>query len=314
MPIPKDKSIEIYLLHEIDQMGGSVRRSDPAIYQRLGLHFSAMTQSDLQLSDAASGTNKFQKHVEFAASRARKKGELDGGIRGVWSITQRGRDRLAKEWPPSEPPEYSTGLYIDRPRYKKPAVGRVVDRPSATAAYPAESQPSQPTAVSQPPAALSPAPTSIRDQVVDKLNTMNDRQFEDFVGRLLAELGYDDVEVVGRSGDGGVDVRCVLKAPLIEPPLTVVCQVKRHASNIGPSAVGDLRGRWAHRADRLILVNTAGFTQGAREAATEPGAKEIGLITGEDLADLMIEKGIGVHKEPVVEEKLDETFFEEFSS
>jgi len=138
---------------------------------------------------------------------------------------------------------------------------------------------------------------------------MDERQFEDFVGRVLAELGYDDVDVVGRSGDGGVDVRCVLKGPLIDPPLTVVCQVKRHASNIGPSAVGDLRGRWAHRADRLILVNTAGFTQGAREAATEPGAKEISLISGEDLAAVMIDKGIGVSKEPVVVERLDEGFF-----
>ncbi|MGQ9572583.1 MAG: restriction endonuclease [Dehalococcoidia bacterium] len=133
------------------------------------------------------------------------------------------------------------------------------------------------------------------------------------MGRLLEELGYADVEVIGRSGDGGVDVRCVLRAPLVAPPLTVVCQVKRHATNIGPGAVGDLRGRWAHRADRLILVNTAGFTGGAREAAREPGAKEIGLVTGEDLADLMIQKGIGITKEPVVMEKLDEAFFSEFS-
>ena len=130
----------------------------------------------------------------------------------------------------------------------------------------------------------------------------------------MVKLGYADVDVVGRSGDGGVDVRCVLKAPLVEPPLTVVCQVKRHATNIGPSAVGDLRGRWAHKADRLILVNTGGFTQGAREAASELGTKQVSLVSGEDLAELMIQKGIGVTREPVIVEKLDEAFFSEFSS
>ena len=104
MPIPKDKSIEIYLLHEIEQMGGSVERRDDEIYERVAKHFSAMTQDDLKLRDAASGTKKFQKHVEFAASGVRKRGELDGSVRGVWSITQNGRNRLAKEWPPSSPP------------------------------------------------------------------------------------------------------------------------------------------------------------------------------------------------------------------
>jgi restriction system protein len=171
-------------------------------------------------------------------------------------------------------------------------------------------------APSQPPAEspASVAETSVRAAIVAKLNCMTDRQFEQFVGHLLEELGYAEVDVVGRSGDGGVDVRCVLKAPLVDPPLTVVCQVKRHAANVGPSVVGDLRGRWAHKADRLILVNTGGFTQGAREAASELGTKQVSLVSGEDLAELMIQKGIGVTREPVTVEKLDEAFFSEFSS
>ena len=316
MPIPQDKSIEIYLLHEIERMGGKVRRSDDEIYQRVAEHFPLMSASDLQLADAVGHTSKFRKHVEFARSQLREKGEVDGSVRGVWSITSKGRDRLAKEWPPSEPPQYSTRLYIDQPRYKKSTRAPAEAATPPIAARPPISGQPAPTPVAPPPPAEPPASvgqTSIREEILAKLNSMNDRQFEDFVGHLLAELGYDEVSVVGRSGDGGVDVRCVLKGPLIEPPLTVVCQVKRHAANIGPSAVGDLRGRWAHRADRLILVNTAGFTQGAREAATEPGAKEISLVTGEDLADLMIQKGIGVSKEPVVVEKLDEAFFSEFS-
>ena len=154
---------------------------------------------------------------------------------------------------------------------------------------------------------------SIREHLLNKLSSMSDKEFENFVGRVLEQLGYDNIDVVGRSGDGGVDVTCILKGPLLRPPVYVVCQVKRHATNIGPSPVGDLRGRWAHRADRLILVNTGGFTHGAQEAATEAGAKEVSLVSGEELANLLIEKGIGVIRQPVVLEKVDEAFFSQSS-
>lgn len=228
-------------------------------------------------------------HCVATAMQGLKRAQVvEHPARGVW--------RLATDLPPVPKPPLAPASPI-------------------TARPPISGQPAR-TPVAPPPPAEPPASvaeTSIREEIVAKLSGMNDRQFEAFVGRLLEELGYADVDVVGRSGDGGVDVTCVLKGPLVDPPLSVVCQVKRHATNIGPSAVGDLRGRWAHRADRLILINTAGFTQGAREAAREPGAKEISLVTGEDLADLMIQKGIGVSREPVVVEKLDEAFFSEFS-
>jgi len=143
---------------------------------------------------------------------------------------------------------------------------------------------------------------------------MDDKEFEEFVGRVLRHLGYDDVSVVGRSGDGGIDIQCTHPLPLIEPPITVACQVKKHANPIGPNVVGDLRGRWAHRADRLILVNLGGFTIGAKETGVELGAKSVKLISGSELVEIMVLQGIGVTKEPVVIESLDETFFSPLSS
>jgi len=241
--------------------------------RRFGLE---LTQDDMEKRDPAGGrTFEHRVHSTLQLLKRARPAVIEGPVSGKWA--------LAGQEVPS-------------------VVGEPVAR---------ERQPGPLPPPAEPPASVGQ--TSIREEILAKLNGMNDRQFEDFVGHLLAELGYANVEVIGRSGDGGVDVRCVLKGPLVDPPLSVVCQVKRHATNVGPSAVGDLRGRWAHRADRLILVNTAGFTQGAREAAREPGAKEINLVSGEDLADLMIQKGVGVTKEPVVVEKLDEAFFSEFS-
>jgi restriction system protein len=154
----------------------------------------------------------------------------------------------------------------------------------------------------------------IREQLLRKLESMDDKQFEELVGRILIHLQYQDVNVVGRSGDGGIDVECWFPLPLIDMPLSVACQVKRHRNTVGPNVVGDLRGRWAHRADRLILVNLGGFTAGAKEVAAEAGAKMVTLISGNELVDLMASEGIGVRREPVVVEAIDETFFSPFSS
>lgn len=154
----------------------------------------------------------------------------------------------------------------------------------------------------------------IEEEIISRMTDMSPRQFEEFVGKLFEGLGYSDVDVVGRSGDGGVDVIGKLEAPLIGPSITVVCQVKRHKGNVGPSDVGDLRGRWAHRADRLLIINLGGFTQGAREEApAEAGRKEVSLVTGSELARLMGDKGIGTTERALTESFLDETFWEELS-
>lgn len=313
MPMPLQRSIEIYLLHEIEERGGSVPARHHDIYDAVARHFPLLTHDDRNLVNVGTGENKWRNRVDWVRHSLVRKGELDGSQRGIWRLAQKGRDRLQNEWPPGEQPRYTKRLYTDRPRTKRSGDPGIAVAPGERVETPPPPVP-QPLPQPEPEAPLRTARTSIRDEIVAKLNGMDDRQFEEFVGRVLEELGYAEVDVVGRPGDGGADVRCVLRGPFVEPPLTVVCQVKRHATNIGPSVVGDLRGRWAHRADRLILVNLAGFTQGAREAATEPGAKEISLVAGEDLADLMIQRGIGVNREPVVVEKLDEAFFSAFSS
>lgn len=39
---------------------------------------------------------------------------------------------------------------------------------------------------------------------------LNPAQFEEFVGQLLAEMGFESIEVTKYGGDGGIDVRGTL--------------------------------------------------------------------------------------------------------
>lgn len=207
MPMPQRGSIQIYLLHEIERRGGRVRANAP-FFEAIANYFPDFTQQERQLINMASGTNKWENRVNWARYDLVRSGELDGSERGVWRITQKGRERLQNEWPPRESPQYSTRLYIDRPRARS---SRKADMSSAPyrPSLPASELPGAAQSISAAPSTLKPstqvsaqispvrpvsdAETSIRQQILAKLNSMNDRQFEVFVGHLLAELGYENV-------------------------------------------------------------------------------------------------------------------------
>ncbi|MCH7645523.1 MAG: restriction endonuclease, partial [Myxococcales bacterium] len=71
-----------------------------------------------------------------------------------------------------------------------------------------------------------------------------------------------------------------------------------------------LRGA-LHRFDavRGTIITTGGFSKGTTEAAFEPGAAPITLISGEKLLDLLIEHGIGVKKRVTETWELDPEAF-----
>lgn len=50
----------------------------------------------------------------------------------------------------------------------------------------------------------------IRRQLREKLLTLSPSEFEELIGQLLTKLGFADVFVTGRSGDGGIDARGTL--------------------------------------------------------------------------------------------------------
>jgi restriction system protein len=134
----------------------------------------------------------------------------------------------------------------------------------------------------------------IRGAVAD----MHHAAFEHLVKRLLDTMGYSDVNVTGRSGDKGVDVVGKIRVGIT--PVTEVIQAKRQKGNVQRPVLDALRGslhRWS--AQRGTIITTAAFSQGARDAAFEPGAPPIQLIDGEALVQLLVSYKIGVRMEPV---------------
>ena len=120
--------------------------------------------------------------------------------------------------------------------------------------------------------------------------------FEQLVVDLIIAMGYggsrkDAGEAVGRSGDGGIDG--IIKEDRLGLD-AVYLQAKRWDGPVSRPVVQGFAGSLAGiHATKGILITTSRFTDDARTFVRNLGMKIV-LIDGEQLADLMIEYGVGV--------------------
>ena len=151
--------------------------------------------------------------------------------------------------------------------------------------------------------------------LVERLKGMSPGGFEHLAAALLRVAGFDDVDVTGRSGDGGIDGIGVYRpSGLIS--FHTAFQCKRYQGSVGASTVRDFRGSFVGRADRGIIITTGYFTRDARDEAARPGANPVDLIDGEALCELLREHSLGVRTtQRVVEDIIiDDAYFNQFDA
>lgn len=138
----------------------------------------------------------------------------------------------------------------------------------------------------------------VKESLQEALESLDPIDFEHLIGRLLEELGYDNIEVTAPSNDKGIDVLGDIQVGITS--VREVVQVKRHKAKIQRKDLDALRG-CLHRFDavRATIITSGEFARGTLEAAFEKGAAPITLINGGRLVELLIEHGIGVRKRTV---------------
>lgn len=142
-----------------------------------------------------------------------------------------------------------------------------------------------------------------REELLQTLLIMQPDAFERLVQRLLRESGFIQVQVTGRSGDGGIDGKGIMRLGGLMS-FHVLFQCKRYKGSVTPSQVRDFRGAMVGRADKGLLITTGNFTTDAVKEATRDGASPIDLIDGDSLVDKLKELGLGVSIEIVEVEKV----------
>ena len=148
----------------------------------------------------------------------------------------------------------------------------------------------------------------VRETLLERLLAMTPGQFEELISFLLAEMGFDMVEVTKLSGDGGIDVRGnLIVGGVICNKMAV--QVKRWGikNNVSSPVVQQVRGSLGIHEQGLIIT-TSDFSSGAIKEASQPNKTPIALMNGKQLVTLLMEHGIGVHRSTTDLFEIDQNF------
>ena len=145
-----------------------------------------------------------------------------------------------------------------------------------------------------------------KKRLSEVLKSMDPFAFERLAQRLLRECGFSQVVVTKKSGDGGIDGTGKLKINGIFS-FHVAFQCKRYSESVSAGAIRDFRGSLTTDIEKGIFITTGTFTKAAIDEASNPGKKQIDLISGEEFMNKLAEYGIGLKEVPDYE--IDESFF-----
>jgi restriction system protein len=132
--------------------------------------------------------------------------------------------------------------------------------------------------------------------------------FERLTQRLLRESGFVQVEVTGRTGDGGIDGKGIAKIHGFMS-FHVIFQCKKYQGSVSAGAIRDFRGAMVGRADKGLFITTGTFTSAAVKEATRDGAPPIDLVDGEELAEKLKELQLGLHTEMIEKVTINKDWF-----
>ena len=286
--LPKYDDFMLPTLQAIRELGGSasIEEIQDKLTETMGL-----SQQQLDMAYPKSGALVAPDRMSWARSHLKIAGLLASGGKGIWVLTDLGRD--AADMTPAQVKAQVKKLsaahhaMIEAKRAEARAIGSGEDEP------PAEED------------------AEWSELLLEQLRKMAPDAFERLAQRLLRESGFVKVEVSGKSGDGGIDGSGVLRMNLIS--FQVLFQCKRYKGSVASEVVRNFRGAMQGRADKGLIITTGTFTSEARKEATRDGAPAIDLIDGEALCELLREKRLGVRIEQVVTERVTvvESFFDE---
>lgn len=148
----------------------------------------------------------------------------------------------------------------------------------------------------------------VRKVLRERLLAMKPGEFEELISQLLAEMGFEMVEVTKLSGDGGIDVRGTLVVgDVVRIKMAVQVKKWKLKNNIQAPVVQQVRGSLgAH--EQGLIITTSDFSPGAVKEAAQADKTPIALMNGEQLVMLLMEHGIGVHRSTSDLFEIDEEF------
>lgn len=234
-------------------------------------------------------TSKTEIEYRLAWTRTYLKfyGLLENSTRGIWSLSPQGR--AIKEINPAEIVREVRENQKDRSRSDNSVNLEDEELKNDGVEAPEEIQ-------------------SWREKLKMVLYKLEPDAFERLTQRILRESGFTQIEVLGKTGDGGIDGIGIVKLNGIVS-FQMLFQCKRYVKGkkVSNTEIRDFRGAMQGRTDKGLFITTGKFYAPAIQEANRPGTPSIDLIDGDDLVEKLRELQLGVY--PVNDYRIDENWF-----
>ncbi len=267
--LPTFDELLIPTLSALKELGGSgtIEEINEQVY-----NIAKISEDALKIPHDENGLrSEVDYRLAWSRTYLKKYGLIDNSSRAVWALTQSD---------------------IDPNKIDKDEIVRTVRESHRKAADKEDlATPGKSEILEQETLAIS-----WKEELLETLLAISPAAFERLTQRLLRESGFIQVEVTGKTGDGGIDGKGIVR---ISGFLSfhVIFQCKRYKGAITPSQIRDFRGAMQGRADKGLFITTGTFTRDAIKEATRDGAPPIDLIDGELLCDKLKELKLGVQTE-----------------
>ena len=247
---------------------GSVEEINNKVYE-----IAKISDDILQIPHGDEGTtNEVDYRLAWSRTYLKKFGLIENSSRGIWALTKSDID-------------ISTLDYIE--------IVRIVRE---------QAKPNLPKTIT-----IKETEEKIQQEISEEVNSSEEWKekllnvlykikpdaFERLAQRLLRESGFFQVEVTGKSGDGGIDGKGIIRVNGLLS-FYVIFQCKRYKGSVTPKDIREFRGAMIGRDVKGLFITTGIYTKEAIREATRDGAPPIDLIDGNLLCDKLKELNLGV--------------------
>ncbi len=282
LEVPAYNDMMCELFQAMKELGGSgtIREIDDKTIEILDLAPEVQ-----EIMHGNSSKTEVEYRLAWTRTYMKKVGILQNSSRGVWSLTTKGREleRINPEEVVQKVREM-TFLKTKEVKYINTEDDNLendgVDTPDEIQSW--------------------------REKLKNVLLNLEPDAFERLTQRLLRESGFTQVQVTGKTGDGGIDGMGIVKLNGIIS-FHMLFQCKRYTGRVSAGEIRDFRGAMQGRADKGLFITTGKFSVPAIEEANRPGATPIDLVDGDELVEKLKELQLGVA--PVNDYIIDEAWF-----
>jgi len=255
-------------LHELGG-SGSIKEIDQKVAEIINLPEEIL---NIPHNPEKSSQTKVEYRLAWARTYLKKYGILENSERGVWSIVPEKREIIDVD-----PQDVVKTVRAEIKKHKEVVSKTEITEDEADVEISDESELWR---------------TDLHRILINELSS---DAFERLTKRFLRESGFVQVEVTGRTGDGGIDGKGIMRLSGLLS-FHVVFQCKKYKGAVSAPDIRDFRGAMIGRADKGLFLTTGTFTRDAIREATRDGAPPIDLVDGDQFADKLKELGLGLKK------------------